>query len=171
MTSKGSGSKKRYGRPGATTSGPKPSPRASDPASGPADARSQHRGGSAVKPASGGSADWSLATWLMLFSAVWSVVVIVKLAQSEFNAPDAQGGPPQLLFWLTLWGGLAAVAAFWRLRGGETRRARWLMGTAFGFGIFGVLSAVLALLAIVLVWRQDRATAAAVPTRSPRRSG
>jgi hypothetical protein len=156
VTSKGR-SRKRRGRPGVAPTPTKAPAKAHPPrstagsavgADGPADA--------AVKPDRDPSLQqWTVSTWLMLASGLWSAIVAWQLVATRDDPVLAGEGPPLLLTGAAVITAIASLTAFQMLRKGSTARARTPILVAAVCGVFAVFSTVVSVVSLWLV-RRDR---------------
>ena len=173
MTSKGTRSRKRHGRPGVAAPARKPAPPSNGALVTQAPAPPPVTDAPAVKPDRDPSLSaWSVSAWLMFASTLWSAIVLWQLiAVGDEIGPG--GDSPRLLLMAAVATMIASATAFWRLRSGSTGHVRGMLMVAAICGVFGVFSTVVSLVTMVLVRRQQRAAAAAAaaPARGPARRG
>lgn len=156
MTSKGR-SRKRHGRPGVAAAAAKaPASRRTPP---PVDAAvAEEPAGAVVKPDRVPSVqEWTVPTWLMLASAMWSAIVVWQLLSSRDDQVFAGEGPPWLLTLAAATAAVASATAFWMLRKGSTARVRTPIFIAAVCGVFAVFSTLVSVASLWLIRRSRRA--------------
>ena len=104
-----------------------------------------------------GRRGWSVATWLMFASSLWSALVVWQLVTSGDETQLSPGGGVP---WLLVVVGTVALAgslgAVWLLREGEAGQARLPLAIVAISGAFGIFSTVTALVCLWLT-RSGRA--------------
>lgn len=98
-----------------------------------------------------GRRGWSVATWLMFASSLWSALVVWQLVTSGDQTQLSPGGGVP---WLLVVVGTVALAgslgAVWLLREGEAGQARLPLAIVAISGAFGIFSTVTALVCLWL---------------------
>ena len=157
MTSKGGRSKKRRGRPGVVAPSTKAGAKPHRPPLPAGDVTPEKPAGGVVKPDRDPSLQqWTVSTWLMLASAMWSTIVVWQLLTSGDDPAFAGEGPPWLLTLAGVTAAIASATAFWMLRKGSTERVRRPIIIAAVAGVFAVFSTLVSLVSLWLVRRANR---------------